>query len=183
MLSRTWSSTETSHSMKSASPPADRIASSSLRPRSRCTSTIATRAPSAAKSRDRGLADARGPAADPGGLPAQPSAHGVAPAVNRAHFSRKPGRSNTSGLTTPSGRSRRVERDDPAAHRAADVAEQLVRPGDAVRGQQDVLELAEPVRRNDRFLGEAVDGRPGDPAVAQARRRARPRQRSRPGPC
>ena len=46
----------------------------------------------------------------------------------------------------------------------ADVAEQLVGPGDAVRGEQHVVELAEAVRPDDRLLGETVERRPGDPA-------------------
>ena len=48
------------------------------------------------------------------------------------------------------------------AHRPADVAKQLVGPGDAVRRQQNVVQLAEAMRRGDRLLGKTIDRRAGN---------------------
>ncbi len=53
------------------------------------------------------------------------------------------------------------------ADHPADVAEELVGPGDAVRRQQDVIQFAEAVRRRDRLLGETIDRRAGDPPGLQ----------------
>src|SRR5437762_2727525 len=44
----------------------------------------------------------------------------------------------------------------PLARGAADVAEELIRPGDAVRREHDVLELPEALRLGQRLLVEAV---------------------------
>src|SRR5205814_2286094 len=49
----------------------------------------------------------------------------------------------------------------------SDVAEQLVRPRDAVRREQHVLQLAEAVGRGERLLRKAIDRGARNPAVSQ----------------
>ena len=45
---------------------------------------------------------------------------------------------------------------------AADVAKELVRPGDAVRREDDVVEIGKAIRFGDGFFGEAIQGGAGD---------------------
>ena len=60
---------------------------------------------------------------------------------------------------------RQIEHD--AASGPADVAKEFARPGDAVRGQDDILQFAEAMRSGDWFLGEAIQRSAGDATALQ----------------
>src|SRR5438874_186483 len=57
----------------------------------------------------------------------------------------------------------------PLTRRPADVAEQFVRPRDAVRREQDVLQFAQALGRGNGLLREAVQRRAGDAIFFQRR--------------
>src|SRR5580658_9149380 len=155
MERRTSSARPTSHSIARASPPVVWICWAMRRPCSTRRPTIATRAPSWAK---RMAAASPMPEVAPLIQATCPSSrrvfilHAVSPPLLP-----KAGPLEDLGVDRAFGLPAQRKVHHALADHPADVAEELVGPGDAVGRQEDVVQLAEAVRRRDRLLGETID--------------------------
>ena len=115
----------------------------------------------------RGRADARRGPADPGSLSCQPVWPMPDQLLDPGPFFLETGAVEYLRIDHPPRHFAERQVDHPLADRPADVAEQLVGPGNAVRRQQHVVELAEAMRPDDRLVREAIEGRAGDPPLSQ----------------